>query len=142
MEFALIVVFLVIAMVLFLKSRSRSAQQRKAARKSKSKKSSSANESTATGSKAFTAVTVVPCPGACEAVLGFGEHRFLTAEAPILPLSDCGLSSCTCKYVYYDDRRDVSEERRQPYSIRTDLHSTTGEKEKRQRAGRRKSDKT
>ncbi|MFT6365572.1 MAG: hypothetical protein ACJAUG_001303 [Halioglobus sp.] len=43
--------------------------------------------------------------------------------------------------MHYEDRRDGGEERRQPFSIRTDLHASAGAEEKRQRAGRRGPDK-
>ena len=47
---------------------------------------------------------------ACELVTGLGGKRFLSADAPLLPL--CASSSCQCFYRHYDDRR--LEERREP----------------------------
>lgn len=141
MEIAIIIILVAIGVAVFLKSRSDSTKSPKKTHRSKTKKSSSSNKPVTAASKTFTAVTIVPGPSACEAVLSFGDRRFLSGDAPILPLTDCGSPSCTCKYVHYEDRRDVSDDRRQPFSMRTDLHTTTGGEEKRQRAGRRGPDK-
>ena len=141
MEIAAIVILLALVVALFLKFRGGSTQTDKTAKKAKTRKAASSSEHEATASKSFTAVTLALGPGACEAVLSFGERRFLSGDAPILPLTDCGSTSCTCKYVHYEDRRDISEDRRQPFSMRTDLHGSAGEEERRQRAGRRGPDK-
>lgn len=141
MEIAVIVILLALVVGLFLKTRGGSNKPTKPTGKSKTKKKAASSEATSTASKSFTAVTLAPGPDACEAVLSFGRKRFLSGDAPILPLTDCGSSSCTCKYVHYEDRRDVSEDRRQPFSMRTDLHGSAGEEERRQRAGRRGPDK-
>jgi hypothetical protein len=33
-------------------------------------------------------------------------QRFLSNEAPLLPLAGCTEKYCQCRYVHYDDRRD------------------------------------
>lgn len=40
-------------------------------------------------------------------------QRFLSSEAPLLPLAGCTETSCQCRYVHYADRRD--RDRRDPY---------------------------
>jgi hypothetical protein len=50
--------------------------------------------------------------GGCDAVKQLGEKRFLSDEAPRLPVSGCDASTCSCRYVHYDDRRE--EDRRHP----------------------------
>lgn len=55
------------------------------------------------------------CAGnpACESVRQFGHTRFLSREAPGLPVSGCSVSSCTCSFIHHDDRRD--DDRRHVY---------------------------
>ena len=55
------------------------------------------------------------CAGnpACESVRQLGHLRFLSREAPSLPVSDCNTSSCTCSFIHHDDRRE--DDRRHPY---------------------------
>ncbi|MFK8050920.1 MAG: hypothetical protein AB8B81_21010 [Halioglobus sp.] len=141
MEIAVIVILLALVVGVFLKTRGGPKQPAKPVSKSKSKKSSTNSEALSSASKSYKAVTIGPGPNACEAVLSFDGKRFLSGDAPILPLTDCGSSTCTCKYVHHEDRRDTSEDRRQPFSMRTDLHGSGGEEERRQRAGRRGPDK-
>jgi hypothetical protein len=50
--------------------------------------------------------------GACDAVKQLGEKRFLSAEAPPLPVPGCDAPKCSCRYVHHDDRRQ--EDRRHP----------------------------
>jgi hypothetical protein len=52
------------------------------------------------------AVSIVPRGGACEQSIALREKRFLSKEAPPIPLSDCPRKqSCTCVYKHYADRR-------------------------------------
>ena len=42
------------------------------------------------------------------------EHvRYLSDEAPTLPVPGCKVERCTCSYIHHDDRRD--DDRRNPY---------------------------
>lgn len=50
---------------------------------------------------------------ACDEVLKLNGVRFLSAEAPILPLPACR-QHCTCKFKHYNDRRH--DDRRDAYS--------------------------
>ena len=56
--------------------------------------------------KRWHAVSVKPCPGACT-VAGASRHqRWLSREAPQLPLPGCTKpDTCRCTYQHHDDRR-------------------------------------
>jgi len=55
------------------------------------------------------------CAGvhACKAVRQFGRVRYLSSEAPGLPVSGCTAQQCACSYVHHPDRRE--DDRRNPY---------------------------
>lgn len=50
----------------------------------------------------------------CKAVQDLGDQRFLSHEAPDLPLAGCDRDKCTCRYLHHSDRRS-NEERRLPF---------------------------
>jgi hypothetical protein len=50
---------------------------------------------------------------ACEQVLKLHGMRFLSAEAPVLPLTGCD-QTCMCKFKHHNDRRQ--DERRDAFS--------------------------
>lgn len=50
---------------------------------------------------------------ACEEVLELHGKRFLSAEAPLLPLPSCG-QYCKCKFKHHNDRRQ--DDRRDSFS--------------------------
>lgn len=51
--------------------------------------------------------------GACPAVQRLSGQRFLSKEAPPIPLPACNAASCRCRYVHFEDRRQ-NDERRNP----------------------------
>jgi hypothetical protein len=53
----------------------------------------------------YHAVEVVPGRHACAAALALRDRRFLSREAPTLPLTGCSVGECTCRYQHHDDRR-------------------------------------
>ena len=53
----------------------------------------------------FHAVSIAPGPEACEAAQVRAGKRFLSREAPRLPLAECGNPECRCRYQHHDDRR-------------------------------------
>lgn len=73
---------------------------------------------------------------ACKAVQDLGAVRFLSDEAPSLPLSGCTEGKCTCSFVHHDDRRD--DERRYAYGQFANIPPTISG-ERRARTDRRKS---
>jgi hypothetical protein len=63
----------------------------------------------------FHAVTIVPARPSCKLVRRHCNTRYLTKEAPRLPLSGCRLEECRCRYMHHDDRR--IEDRRNLFGI-------------------------
>lgn len=51
------------------------------------------------------AVEVVAGNGACKAAMGYTGCRVLSRNAPRLPLVECDVGRCTCKYRHFGDRR-------------------------------------
>lgn len=51
------------------------------------------------------AVSIVPHGQACEAVQACRGKRFLSSEAPRLPLQGCNADQCQCRYRHHPDRR-------------------------------------
>jgi hypothetical protein len=81
------------------------------------------------------AVGITPGRNACAIARGESETRYLSREAPPLPLKDCDSDTCTCRYHHFDDRRA---------SLRraADVWSNNGmfNGPERRRAGRRSTD--
>jgi hypothetical protein len=53
----------------------------------------------------YHAVSIQPGPAACGPARRLRDRRFLSAEAPALPLEGCDEGRCTCRYRHHDDRR-------------------------------------
>jgi hypothetical protein len=51
------------------------------------------------------AISIVPGPDACEAARQLIGKRFLSREAPSLPLRKCENPTCTCRYEHHENRR-------------------------------------
>lgn len=59
-----------------------------------------------TTDRRWHAVSVKPGPGACEAADSGTKRRWLSREAPQLPLPGCSWpSQCRCTYKHHEDRR-------------------------------------
>ena len=86
----------------------------------------------------WSAVSVLPGSASCEAARGLKGRRFLSTEAPRIPLAECTLAeSCRCVYRKYADRRAGPR--------RTEDHSgmrrvSSGGSERRAGRGRRRTD--
>jgi len=87
----------------------------------------------------FHAVTIAPGPRACPQARALQGQRFLSREAPPLPLKNCGSSQCECRYEHYDDRRQLGR-RARDLGVSIDGY-TEDEKRGSAKRGRRKSDK-
>lgn len=87
----------------------------------------------------FAAVSIKPGKFPCDAAARILHKRYLTADAPPLPLADCDHARCDCLYVHHDDRREDENDRRLPNSLSERLFGQT-QKERRTRQGRRKTD--
>lgn len=55
----------------------------------------------------FHAVTIVAGGRACAEARALEESkkRFLSRQAPVLPLKNCDCTRCECRYVHHEDRR-------------------------------------
>jgi len=106
--------------------------KRAKARSSSSRKTAS---STSNREEKFRAVSIQTGPRACTAAKYLKDKKFLSAQAPELPLSRCDISDCKCKYVYHKDRRD-EDDRRFPSHI---MEGVFSDKDKRTKSklGRR-----
>jgi hypothetical protein len=56
-------------------------------------------------SNPWHAVSVIPCRGACVVARESNRVRFLSKDAPKLPLRGCPLRACECRYRHHEDRR-------------------------------------
>ena len=112
-----------VAVFLFLRSRS--------ARTARSRKTTSVSP--------YQAVSVRSRLCSCAAVFETDGKRFLTKEAPLLPLAGCDAARCECRYQRHEDRR-VEGDRRGFAGLRTDLYAAAGNPERRGNRGRRRED--
>jgi len=55
-------------------------------------------------------VAISPSGNACDSARRLWNVRYLSKEAPRLPLADCNRRPCRCRYIHYGDRR--TEDRR------------------------------
>jgi hypothetical protein len=89
-------------------------------------------------SKQWHAVTIVAKSSSCDAARAARNTRYLSAEAPRLPLADCSKpDACPCAYKHYADRR---AEARRADDDGGPSRSTSVTPERRMRPDRRKSD--
>ena len=75
----------------------------------------------------------------CGAVRAIAEKRFLSSEAPILPLPDCDSDECRCVYKRFDDRR-VDARRMMDFGYSTASQFVVDEQRSPTSSGRRKDD--
>ena len=87
----------------------------------------------------YHAVSLKFSSNACEAAKTMEGKRFLSSAAPRIPLADCDVLECKCRFVHYKDRRQ-HDDRRAPY--RNSISGETGsyKKEQRHRGDRRGND--
>lgn len=83
----------------------------------------------------YEAVSVRPCLEACRVAWDQQGMRYLSAEAPELPLPGCDAGKCTCRYVHHEDRRGA-EDRRDAVGQFGGINPRSG-KEDRRSAGNR-----
>ena len=55
--------------------------------------------------KSFHAVEIVAGDDCCELVNRYTGKRYLSGEAPALPLQGCTADECVCRYIHHADRR-------------------------------------
>ena len=88
-------------------------------------------------SGAFHAVSIRAPARACDEAKSLKGTRFLAAEAPKLPVTDCSKPDCPCSYQHHNDRR---QEPRRAREIGLPGAHYQGE-ERRKLVGRRRSDR-
>jgi len=59
----------------------------------------------------YHAVSIHFAPNACEAAKAIAGKRYLSAAAPKLPLPDCDVLECKCRFIHHSDRRKGSDRR-------------------------------
>ncbi len=84
----------------------------------------------------FHAVSIEFASTACDAAKAMENQRFLSNAAPRIPLPECNVSECECRFVHYEDRRGEDNRKK---SDSQSLSDNTGEdeNERRQRGDRR-----
>ena len=91
-----------------------------------------------TGVSPFHAVAIRCTKNACQAAQDSHGERYLSAEAPLLPLDQCDRPDrCRCRYQHYKDRRDDS---RRGTEIGLPTQSDPKRVERRHAKGRRSED--
>jgi hypothetical protein len=53
----------------------------------------------------FHAISIKAGPRCCQAAKSMSGMRFLSKEAPRIPLPQCDAAACECRYIHHDDRR-------------------------------------
>jgi hypothetical protein len=84
----------------------------------------------------YHAVTIAQGRTACSGSIQLGDRRFLSKDAPPLPLPGCSRQVCRCRYIHHADRRRA-EDRRFPFGVRK--HSESSITSERRSLDRRKS---
>jgi len=59
----------------------------------------------AVADKRYHAVSIELSSTACDGARALADQRFLSSEAPRIPLPDCSAAECECRFVHYEDRR-------------------------------------
>lgn len=88
----------------------------------------------------FHAVAIKYSENVCDAAKAMTGRRFLSTAAPRLPLPECDLLECHCKFAHYDDRRK-GRDRRSPFAPGGPTGVTGSfQQERREKTDRRKED--
>lgn len=64
---------------------------------------------------AYHAVSIKFASNACMAAKDLAGTRFLSNEAPMLPLPECNVNNCECHFAHHPDRR-TGKDRRSPFT--------------------------
>ena len=85
-------------------------------------------------SAAYHAVSIKYSSNACSAAKELEGRRFLSSAAPKLPLAECDVLECKCRFVHHKDRR-ADKDRRGPFAP-SGYGSATGSHQVEQREGK------
>ena len=88
----------------------------------------------------YHAVSIRFASNACKAARDMEGRRFLSSAAPRLPLPECDVLECNCRFFHHNDRRS-GRDRRSPFGP-SGVGGSTGKYGQEQRTGkdRRKGD--
>ena len=81
----------------------------------------------------FHAVSIKYSGKACKPAMELSGRRFLATAAPKLPLPECDILECNCRFAHHDDRRS-QKDRRSPFGP-GGAAGTTGSFSQEQRSG-------
>lgn len=84
----------------------------------------------------FHAVSIRFHSSACSAAKSLDGKRFLSSAAPRIPLAECDVLECKCRFVHHSDRRE-GDDRRNPYTAGIAGETGKHPQEKRRRPERR-----
>ena len=90
--------------------------------------------------QAYHAVSIQPGNPCCQRARALQGQRFLSRDAPPLPLKNCSRETCTCHYQHYDDRRGGPRRAREIGVAMDGWHAV--EQRTEQGRGRRKTDRS
>lgn len=85
-------------------------------------------------STAYHAVSIKFTGNACKAARDLEGRRFLSSAAPRLPLPECDVLECNCRFAHHQDRR-TGKDRRSPFAP-SGFGGGSGRYEQEQRKGR------
>ena len=90
----------------------------------------------------YHCVEIVSDEGLCKSAKVLKGKRFLSNDAPALPLEACTKADCSCRYLHHEDRRGQTEDRRIDFGVTRELYGVFGETNRRNQPskGRRQSD--
>ena len=88
----------------------------------------------------YAAVSIQPATVACNAAQRVAGRRYLRTEAPAVPLKNCDGRRCGCRLLTHRDRRQGGTDRRLGVGLQSELYLTAGNRDRRVRRGRRRSD--
>ena len=85
----------------------------------------------------YHAVSIKFATSACRAARDMAGRRFLSGAAPRLPLPDCDVLECKCRFVHHADRRSGTDRRSQFQGGLKLTDTNTFERERRREPDRR-----
>ena len=88
----------------------------------------------------YHAVSIHPGTSVCQPAKELLHKRFLSGEAPLLPLAGCTAQRCRCVYQHHSDRRTGDGDRRANGSAAQSIFQARQDGERRHSLGRRGSD--
>lgn len=89
--------------------------------------------------KKFHAVSLKFASSACAAAKAMEGRRFLSSAAPRIPLPECDVLECKCRFVHHKDRRS-GDERRTPFGQGFGGGTTGSYEEEQRKRGERRED--